>query len=217
MSIFTDILLIIFLFSLFAVSHSLLAAFNVKEKIANKVGDKIAFYRLFFNIVSVFIFIAIYELSPKPSVIIYDLQFPYDIIIFIIQILGLIGIIWVSFYIDMKEFLGITQIKRYFNGKYSLEDLDEKQELHIQGPFKYSRHPIYFYSIIFLGCRPEMDLFYFVFFICMVIYFYIGSIFEEKNLEKKFGKLYSEYKKNVPRLIPNPFKSYNIATENYEN
>ncbi len=214
MSIFTDILLIIFLFSLFAVSHSLLAAFNVKEKITNKVGNKIAFYRLFFNIISVFIFIAIYKFSPKPSVIIYDLQFPYDIIIFIIQILGLIGIIWVTFYIDVKEFLGVTQIKRYFSGIYSLEDLDEKQELHIEGPFKYSRHPIYFYTIIFLGFRPEMDLFYFVFFICMVIYFYVGSIFEEKNLEKKYGKLYTDYKKNVPRLIPNPFKSYNTVTEN---
>ncbi len=214
MSIFFDVIIIIFLFSLFAISHSVMAAFNVKEKITKQVGSKIAFYRLFFNVASILIFIAVYALSPKPNVIIYDLQFPYDIIIFAIQVIGLIGFIWVSFYIDVKEFLGITQIQRYLNGTYSLEDLDEKQELHIQGPFKYSRHPIYFYSIIFLGFRPAMDLFYFVFFICMVIYFYIGSIFEERNLEKKFGETYTEYKKNIPRLIPNPFKKYRIVTDN---
>lgn len=214
MSIFFDVIIIIFLFSLFAISHSVMAAFNVKEKITKQVGSKIAFYRLFFNVASILIFIAVYALSPKPNVIIYDLQFPYDIIIFAIQVIGLIGFIWVSFYIDVKEFLGITQIQRYLNGAYSLEDLDEKQELHIQGPFQYSRHPIYFYSIIFLGFRPAMDLFYFVFFICMVIYFYIGSIFEERNLEKKFGETYTEYKKNIPRLIPNPFKKYRIVTDN---
>ena len=214
MSIFFDVIIIIFLFSLFAISHSVMAAFNVKAKITKQVGSKIAFYRLFFNVASILIFIAVYALSPKPNVIIYDLQFPYDIIIFAIQVIGLIGFIWVSFYIDVKEFLGITQIQRYLNGTYSLEDLDEKQELHIQGPFQYSRHPIYFYSIIFLGFRPAMDLFYFVFFICMVIYFYIGSIFEERNLEKKFGETYTEYKKNIPRLIPNPFKKYRIVTDN---
>ena len=214
MTIFFDVLIIIFLFSLFAISHSVMAAFNVKEKITKQVGNKIAFYRLFFNVSSILIFITIYGLSPKPNVIIYDLQFPYDIIIFVIQVIGLIGFVWVTFFIDVKEFLGITQIQRYLNGTYSLEDLDEKQELHIQGPFKYSRHPVYFYSIIFLGFRPTMDLFYFVFFICMVIYFYVGSIFEERNLEKKFGELYTEYKKNVPRLIPNPFRKYRAIADN---
>lgn len=199
---------------MFAISHSLLAAFNIKEKITVQVGTKIAFYRLFFNISSILIFLAIYALSPKPNIIIYDLQFPYDIIIFGFQILGIIGFFWAGSYIDLKEFLGISQIKRYLKGTYVLEELDEHQELVVTGPFKYSRHPIYFYSIIMLGFRPSMDFFYLVFFICMVIYFYVGAMYEEKNLEKKYGKAYSEYKKHVPRLIPSFFNSYKTVTEN---
>lgn len=205
MSLFFDIFIIVFLFFLFASSHSVLAAFDVKKRITEKVGDKIAFYRLFFNISSIFIFIAIYFLSPKPNVKIYDLQFPYDLIIFGIQVLGVIGLFWAGSYINLKEFLGITQVKRYVEGTYQKTDLDEYHELVIAGPFKYSRHPIYFFTIIVLGFRSTMDLFYLVFFICMLLYFYIGSIYEEKSLEKRYGVRYAEYKNNVPRLIPNPF------------
>lgn len=205
MSLFFDIFLIVFLFFLFAYSHSILAAFDVKKRITEKVGDKIAFYRLFFNISSLLIFVAVYFISPKPNVVIYDLQFPYDLLIFSVQVFGVIGLFWAGSYINLKEFLGISQIKRYIEGKYKVSDLDEYHELVITGPFKYSRHPIYFFSIIILGFRPTMDLFYLVFFICMLIYFYVGSMYEEKSLEKRYGSSYTEYKSKVPRLIPNPF------------
>lgn len=205
MSLFFDIFLIVFLFFLFASSHSILAAFNVKKRITEKVGDKIAFYRLFYNISSLLIFVSIYFLSPKPNVVIYDLQFPYDLLIFGVQVFGIMGLFWAGSYINMKEFLGITQIKRYLEGNYKVSDLDEYHELIITGPFKYSRHPIYFFSIVILGFRSTMDLFYLVFFICMLLYFYVGSVYEEKSLEKRYGSSYADYKNKVPRLIPKPF------------
>ena len=205
MSYVLDSVIIVLLFFLFASSHSILAAFEVKKRITDKVGDKIAFYRLFFNVSSLLIFIAIYFISPKPNIKIYDLQFPYDLIIFGIQVLGVIGLFWAGSYINLKEFLGITQMLRYFEGTYNVSDLDEYHELVVVGPFKFSRHPIYFFSIIILGFRSTMDLFYLVFFLCMLIYFYVGSIYEERSLEKRYGLKYSEYKNRVPRLIPNPF------------
>lgn len=209
MNLALDVFIIIILFFLFASSHSFLAAFNLKKRITGKVGTKIAFYRLFYNLSSIIIFIAVYFLSPKPNVVIYDLQFPYDIIIFIVQILGVVGFFWAGSYINLKEFLGITQIKRFFNGNYKVNDLDEYHELVIKGPFKYSRHPIYFFSIIILGARPTMDLFYLVFFLCMLAYFYVGSMYEERSLEKRYGNKYLQYKTKVPRLIPNPFLKLN--------
>ncbi|MBK7105180.1 MAG: isoprenylcysteine carboxylmethyltransferase family protein [Ignavibacteriae bacterium] len=200
-----DVLIIIFLFSLFAIPHSILAAFDVKKKITKKVGNKIAFYRFFYNITSVIFFVAIYYISPKPNVKIYDLQFPYDLIIFTIQFLGILGLFWTSSYLNLKEFLGFNQIKRYFQNNYSAENLDENHELIIKGPFKYSRHPIYFFTIIVLGFRSTMDLFYLIFFISMVIYFYIGSEYEEKNLIKRYGDSYLNYKSKVAKIFPNPF------------
>lgn len=205
MNYLIDIVIIVLLFLLFASSHSLLAAFDVKKRLTEKIGPKIAFYRLFYNISSILIFVAVYYLAPKPNLLIYDLQFPYDLVIFGVQVLGIVGFFWAGSYINMKEFLGISQIKRYYEGSYKLDDLDEYHELIVRGPFKLSRHPIYFFSIIVLGFRSSMDLFYLIFFISMAVYFYVGSVYEERSLEKRYGDVYSQYKKNVPRLIPNPF------------
>ena len=72
------------------------------------------------------------------------------------------------------------------------------------GPFKISRHPMYlgmfsilFGSAIFLG-----SVFPFIFSILFIII--IERMFipmEEKNLEKKFGNKYVDYKKRVRRWI----------------
>lgn len=197
-----DILLIVLLFSLFAFSHTWLASRKFKTALTEKIGSRIAFYRMFYNVSSLLFFLALLAIAPKPDVIIYDLQFPFDIITFALQVLSLIGLIWTFSQFDSKEFLGISQIIRYFNGTYKAETLDEKQELKFDGAFKLSRHPVYLFSILFLGFRPQMSLFYLILFICCVVYFYVGSIYEEKKLVEVFGNEYREYQKRTPRIFP---------------
>ncbi len=211
MSLLLNGIAIVGLFAIFGVSHSVLASNGVKRWILNKFGNKIAFYRLFYNLFSTVVFLAIYYFSPKPDVYIYDLDYPLDIIIVVFQISALIGFFWAGSFIDVKEFLGIKQIQRYFNGTYKPEELDEHLTFIVEGPFKYSRHPIYFFSILFLGLRPQMDFFYFVFFLSMVAYFIIGSKFEEKKLIERFGVRYINYKKTVPAIVP-----YKIFHTKYE-
>jgi len=188
--------------SIFAVSHSILASHKFKLEITKILGDKIAFYRLFYNILSILFFMFIYFLLPKPNYLIYDLTFPFDITIVILQIISGIFLIWAAEAINIKEFLGISQIIRFWKKEYSLDDLDEKMELIVDGPFKYSRHPIYLFSSLFLILRPTMDFFYLVFLINMILYFYIGSYYEEKKLLTIFGNDYLEYQKNVPKIFP---------------
>ncbi|MEW6703063.1 MAG: isoprenylcysteine carboxylmethyltransferase family protein [Bacteroidota bacterium] len=212
-----DVLEIILLFSLFAFSHTLLASRKIKKEIASgifhrsensgkllekKTGSKIAFYRLFYNFSSLIIFIAFYSIAPRPDVIVYDLRFPFDIITFALQILSLTGIIWAARSFDLKEFLGIAQIKRYMRGEYNVDDLDENSKLKVDGAYKLVRHPLYLFFILFLGLRPTMNLFYLTTFVCIVVYFYVGSIYEEKKLVERFGDEYREYQKRVPRLFP---------------
>lgn len=199
---FFDLILIFILFFLFALSHTLLASTKLKKRIAESGKDKIPFYRMFYNVSSILIFIAVYEIAPKPDLIIYDAHYPYDIVIFVLQMLALAGIIWSVKEIDLKEFLGISQIFRWAKGEYKTEDLEEKSTFHKTGAFKHSRHPLYFFGILFLGFRSTMDLFYLTMFICITLYFIIGSYYEEKKLIEKFGDEYREYQKNVPRLFP---------------
>lgn len=199
---FYDILFITFLFLLFAASHTFLASQKTKKKLVEKLGDKIAFYRLFYNISSIITLLFIYTISPKPSAIIYDLQFPLDLVIFVLQIFSAFGLIWGISKVNLREFLGISQIERYIDNRYNADELDEKLELVIEGPFRFSRHPIYLFTILFLALRPTMDLFYLVFLLNIVLYFYVGSYFEERKLLEIFGHRYQEYQNSVSRLFP---------------
>lgn len=209
MNLVLDVIIIIALFAIFGYTHSLLASEKVKIQFKKIFGDLIAFYRLLYNLFGLLSLYFIYEFSPKPHIIIYDLPTPYDLIMLIPQFLSLAGVFWAFKYICLKEFIGLSQIKRFFEKKYTTE-LDEEFTLRIEGPYKYSRHPIYFFSITFLLFRPVMDLFYLTFFICIVAYFYIGSYYEEKKLVRQFGKVYENYKKEVPRIFPVKFlKPYN--------
>ena len=204
-----DVLTIILLFIVFSFVHSLLASEKLKFAVAKKFGNVIAFYRLVYNIFSLISLYLIYELSPKPHVILYDFSNPLDIIVIIPQLSALAGIFWAFKYICVKEFIGITQIKKFFRGQYSSE-LDEEMTLTLDGPYKYMRHPVYFFAIMFLLFRPTMDLFYLTFFICIVAYFYVGSIFEEKKLVRHFGDIYLKYQKSVPKIFPHlPLRAYN--------
>lgn len=189
-------------FTAFGIIHSWLASYQFKEKIAARVGNYMAFYRLAYNVIALLMVWFLFEYLPRPDVEIYDLPAPYDFITLFFQILSLVGFIWTFRYFSSKEFLGIQQVIRFTSGNYSTEDLDEKLALRIEGPYRIMRHPLYFFSILFLLFRPTMDLFYLIFLIFAIIYFYVGSFYEEKKLIKVFGNEYTEYKKAVPSIIP---------------
>jgi protein-S-isoprenylcysteine O-methyltransferase Ste14 len=38
--------------------------------------------------------------------------------------------------------------------------------------------------------------------ICIIVYFYVGSFYEERKLVDKFGDEYLLYQKKVPRIFP---------------
>ena len=204
-----DVFLIIILFALFGFIHSFLASNMVKQILIERYESLIAFYRLFYVLSSLLLLYLIYQSFPKPRLIIYDLQQPFDLIILIPQFLNLAGIMWTLKYFSIQEFLGTGQIFRWFNKEYNITELDERLTLKIGGPYQFCRHPLYLFSILFLCFRPEMDLFYLTALICIIIYFYIGSIFEEKKLVERFGNKYIDYQKSVPRIFPVKFKRYN--------
>jgi len=202
MNLAFDVIITISLVTAFCVSHSYLASNKVKLAFQQRFGNLIAFYRLGYNLISIVSFVIIYSFLPKIDFVVYDLPNPFDLIILFFQMLSFIGIIWCAKYFSGKEFLGLSQIKRYLNGNYNQNDIDEKSEFRIEGPYKYSRHPVYFFSIMFLLMRPSMGLTYLIIVVIFVVYFFIGSIFEEKRLVEKFGDAYINYQKTVPRIFP---------------
>lgn len=190
------------LMALYCILHSILAGTGIKNFLFHKFPATASFYRLGYNIIAMVTAYIFLVITPKPALIVYDLKFPFDIIILIPQMIGLAGFIWTMRYFNGGEFLGITQAYRYVT-KRQPETSDEQSELSVAGPYKLSRHPLYLFSIIWLVFRPQMSLFYLLLVIAAIVYFFIGSMYEEKKLISRFGNKYVAYSKSVPRIIPN--------------
>lgn len=197
-----NVFLIVLSFAVFGFIHSFLASTKVKRFLLKTNQKLIPFYRIFYNVFTIFILFVIYINLPPPEITIYDLPKPFDFIILVFQFFSLIGILWTLRFFSVTEFLGIAQIERLSKNQYNFNELDEKSTLKIMGPYKWVRHPLYLFSILFLIFRPYMDLYYLTMIFCIISYFYIGSIYEEKKLLEKFGAEYKTYQKAVPRIFP---------------
>jgi len=196
-----EVIVILLAFSIFGFLHSWLASNKVKSFIKEQGTSFLAFYRFIYNIFSIYIIAIFMYFIPRPDLIIYDLKYPYDLIMLIPQYICLIMVIITFGHSNLGELSGISQIKRWFKNEFGENEADEKTSLRIDGLYKISRHPLYLFITLFLIFRPVMDLFYLTILICSIAYFYIGSIYEERKLEEKFGKEYTEYKKTVRRFI----------------
>ena len=116
--------------------------------------------------------------------------FPYTYFGFVFIALGIILNIWTDLLFKKKK----TTVKPY----------KKPTQLLISGPFRISRHPMYLgMAIILLGVAIiHGTLITFVFPIIFIIFMELFFIpFEEKNLERIFGKKYLNYKKKVRRWI----------------
>ena len=92
-------------------------------------------------------------------------------------------------------------------GKYHSPQIEirEDQPLITSGPYRYMRHPIYFFTIFeVVGCALIPNAF-FAFYIALCAYtplLLYRLHLEEKTLMQTFGSAYLKYRKTVPCLIP---------------
>jgi len=92
-------------------------------------------------------------------------------------------------------------------GKYHSPQIEirEDQPLITSGPYRYMRHPIYFFTIFeVLGCALIPNAFL-AFLIALCAYtplLLYRLLLEEKTLMQTFGSAYLKYKETVPCLIP---------------
>jgi protein-S-isoprenylcysteine O-methyltransferase Ste14 len=83
------------------------------------------------------------------------------------------------------------------------------------GPYAYIRNPLYTGNAIMgLGWALMLSLFWVPVFALLFVVLYCMIIIpaEEEFLGQKFGNSYSDYRANVPALIPRTFKAYSAAS-----
>jgi protein-S-isoprenylcysteine O-methyltransferase Ste14 len=84
------------------------------------------------------------------------------------------------------------------------DDVLSSSRLITDGAFSRVRHPLYLASLLFylFLIALTLSLISLLVFTGIFIFYNAIAAYEEKFLEKKFGKDYSDYRKKVPRWIP---------------
>ncbi len=125
------------------------------------------------------------------------MPFSLDFVSYIFIFIGLILIIWI-FYLFDKIGKGTPVPKQILPQKAT-------KKIVVEGPFKYTRNPMAIgFFLILLGMAFYYRSYSLLFLAAIMAA--IGHLFivhiEEKDLERRFGQAYLEYKKKVPRWMP---------------
>ena len=123
-----------------------------------------------------------------------SIPFPYNLCGLLVSVLGFMLIIWANY-----TLLFIGKI-----GLEAREPFHTPSTLVVEGPYKFTRNPIYLsVVIIFFGLAILLgSLTLFIIAIALFIIFWTWFIsWEEKRLEEEFGEEYLEYKGRVRRWL----------------
>jgi protein-S-isoprenylcysteine O-methyltransferase Ste14 len=191
----------------FGVVHSWLASPAVKTTARRVFGDRHSrgWYRLLYNgfaVISLLPALALVIALPDREL--YRIQPPLWYAALGAQVLAGLGMAYSLFQFDALHFTGLRQWIGWLNGiEVHSESDTSASRLVVDGLHRYVRHPLYTTSLIVLWLVSPMTVNRLAFVVGITIYFYIGSVFEERKLVAEFGQAYRDYQRRVPRLVPN--------------
>jgi protein-S-isoprenylcysteine O-methyltransferase Ste14 len=194
----TSPLIIFFAFALYGVAHSFLASRAAKDWARRRFGERVfdVTYRLFFNTVGVVSLLPVFFLVIwLPNQPLYSVPATLRPVFLAGQVAAVLILAAALNKTDALDFAGLRQ----------LGEQTKSPPLVTGGVYRWMRHPLYTGSMLFLWLIPEVSVNFFALNVAITLYFVIGAIFEERKLERYFGKAYTDYKARTPMFIPWPW------------
>ena len=193
----TGFWLILLVWALYGILHSLLASLTVKELVNRWLGpDLRRFYRLGYNlVVTVTLLPLLTEVALLPDGQLYRIPFPWLGLTLLIEGLAGLGLLYGVLQTGAFQFLGLAQLA-------APPDSGGSPRLVTNGFYAYMRHPLYFFGLVILWLLPHMSWNLLAFNLGATAYILVGIQFEERKLLKEFGPAYAEYRRKVPMLLP---------------
>jgi protein-S-isoprenylcysteine O-methyltransferase Ste14 len=182
---------------LYGAIHSAFASHTVKNWVANQFGiENPKMYRLVYVLQSFFftiVYICFIFLFPDHQL--YLVPTPWLYILMFIEAAAALCAFLSLLQTGIWVFLGLDEF-------IHPEVASQPEKLNVGGFYRFVRHPLYLFSLIFIWLFPLMTWNILAFNIGVTIYLLIGSYFEERKLAKDFGQEYLDYQKRVPAFFP---------------
>lgn len=180
---------------IWGVLHSVLASHPVKDAFRRVAGSGAArFYRLAYNGFAVVSFLPILAwMRLLPDRMVYLVAVPWRYGMLAGQALAALLLFIALLQTDLFAFLGLSQ--------WTKPGVEENSLIR-HGLYRFVRHPLYLFGLIFLWLTPFMTLNMLVVYAALTLYIFIGAYFEERKLLRQFGAAYAEYRSHTPMIIP---------------
>lgn len=142
--------------------------------------------------------LAVVVLFWQPShILVFNLQGPLNWMFRGLFFIAAAGIAWGVWALDGLDPYGEGRIKAHLSGRPA-----KTYPFTVRGPYRWVRHPLYFFVLVMVWSQPGMTLDRLVFNLLWTGWIFIGTVFEEKDLVSDFGDAYRQYQRQVPMLIP---------------
>lgn len=182
------------------VMHSLLIDISVEEFLCKQLSGIDRYYRFIYNALSV-VSIAplIYLARSADGHVIYSWQGYYNCIRIAMVALALYLFTGGAKLYNFSSFLGVKQFR---SGRKS-QLLSDNEGFSEQGVFGLVRHPWYLGSLLFIwAVLPVYRSSEFIVSSILSCYLIIGTLLEERKLDKLYGAKYQIYRQRVAMFFP---------------
>lgn len=194
------LLLLLALWGLYGLLHSLLASLPVKHYIAAHHPQLMPYYRLGFNAIALLLLLPpLYLTWSWRGPLLWQWSGPLFWLANGLALLAAAGFLWTLLYYSGAEFLGLSQAK---SGEQRVED---QEHFSLSPLHRYVRHPWYAMGLVIIWTR-DMDAMFLATASVLTLYLVIGSRLEERKLLSYHGRVYQEYRNRVPGLFPLPWR-----------
>ena len=190
--------------SVFGFVHSALAAERTKRWFTRFAGERKrnALYRPIYNVIAtVSTGALIAYVARQPSTHIYEARGPVRRALQAGQALAAVELARGLSAVGVSEFAGLRSVSTGAREPEGQGPSMHGDGLRVEGPFRYSRHPLNALTIALLWLNPRMTTTVLAFNLAATVYLVAGSVHEESRLLQRYGAGYKRYIEEGPRFL----------------
>ncbi|MFL5341653.1 MAG: methyltransferase family protein [Gemmataceae bacterium] len=117
--------------------------------------------------------------------------------VWLIAGVGILILAAASFQIDPWELLGLRQVWDYWRGRPPAD-----VPFQVPGLYRYVRHPLMLGLLLAIWATPRLTIGRLLFNAGMTGYILLALRWEERDLRRRLGAAYDDYRRRVPLLLP---------------
>jgi hypothetical protein len=112
-------------------------------------------------------------------------------------LLAVVGIAWGVRALGSFDAFGIGPVMALLRGTRT-----RQFPVVVKGPYRWVRHPLYFFALVLFWACPVITLDRLLFNILWTVWVVLATVLEERDLVSKFGDAYVQYQREVPMIFP---------------